>query len=371
MARSTANPSPTGKAIDIAVHIGILALLLAWCLLILKPFVSLVIWAIIIAVTAYPLYRRLNQRLGDRRKLTAALLVAAALLLLIVPSVQLAVSSADSVQSLYAKVQDRQLRIPPPPDDVRNWPLVGDTAHGLWLAASVNLEALLAPYRPQLFAAAKWVLGSIMGTVMGVLGFAASVVIAGILLATAQGGGLMVRRLFVRVAGERGIAFAEISEKTVRSVVKGIIGVSILQSLLAGLGMAVAGVPGAGLWALLCLILAVVQIGIGPVILPVIVYAFWKMGTLTAVALTVWLVALAVADGPLKAVIFGRGAPVPMLVIFLGAIGGFLSIGFLGLFIGAVVLSVSYKLFETWLQEGALPPRATGESAGSAGGEGR
>ncbi len=370
-ARNAGNRSPTEKAIDVALHIGILVLLLAWCLQILKPFASLVIWAIIIAVTAYPLYRRLNQNLGDRRKMTAALMVAAALLLLILPSVHLAVSSADSVQSLYEKAQEGRMRIPPPPDGVRDWPVVGNTVHDLWHAASVNLESLLTPYRSQLFSAAKWVLTSLIGAVMGVLGFAASVVIAGILLATSQGGGLMVRRLFVRLAGERGTAFAEISEKTVRSVVKGIIGVSILQSLLAGLGMAVAGVPGAGLWALLCLILAIVQIGIGPVILPVIVYAFWKMGTLAAVALTVWLVALAVADGPLKAVIFGRGAPVPMLVIFLGAIGGFLSSGFLGLFIGAVVLSVSYKLFETWLQEGVPPPRVSGETGGEEGEEGR
>jgi predicted PurR-regulated permease PerM len=137
----------------------------------------------------------------------------------------------------------------------------------------------------------------------------------------------------------------------VSPIVWGIIGVSIIQALLACLGFAVAGIPATGLWALLCLILAIIQIGIGPVIIPVIIYVFSKMSTLTAVMLTVWLVLLAIADGPLKAVLMGRGASVPMLVIFLGAIGGFISFGFLGLFIGAVILSLVYKLLEVWLQE--------------------
>ena len=137
----------------------------------------------------------------------------------------------------------------------------------------------------------------------------------------------------------------------VSPIVWGIIGVSIIQALLACLGFAVAGIPVTGLWALLCLILAIIQIGIGPVIIPVIIYVFSKMSTLTAVMLTVWLVLLAISDGPLKAVLMGRGASAPMLVIFLGAIGGFISFGFLGLFIGAVILSVVYKLLEVWLQE--------------------
>jgi predicted PurR-regulated permease PerM len=157
----------------------------------------------------------------------------------------------------------------------------------------------------------------------------------------------------VRLAGNRGARITETSVKTVRSVVKGIIGVSIVQSLLAGLGFFVSGIPFAGLWAFLCLILAIIQIGIGPVIVPVIIYAFFKLNTITAVILTIWLVILAIADGPMKAAIMGRGASVPMLVIFLGSIGGFISLGFLGLFIGAVVLSVGYNLFEFWLHEQA------------------
>jgi predicted PurR-regulated permease PerM len=206
-------------------------------------------------------------------------------------------------------------------------------------------------FEPQLKEFAKWLLKTVFGTAVGLLMFAISLIIAGVLMASAKSGGLMAESLFVRLAGDRGADFAKISVKTVRSVVKGIIGVSILQSLLAGLGFAVAGIPAAGLWALLCLILAIIQIGIVPVIIPVIIYAFSKMNSLTAVMVTVWLVLVAISDGPLKAVLMGRGASVPMLGLFLGAIGGFISFGFLGLFIGAVILSVGYKLFEVWLQE--------------------
>lgn len=120
-------------------------------------------------------------------------------------------------------------------------------------------------------------------------------------------------------------------------------------------GTAVAGIPGAGLWALLCPFLAIIQIGVGLVIIPVIIYAFLKMSTLMAVILTVWLVLAALSVGPLKAVLLGRGASVPLVMIFLGAIGGYISFGLLGLFIGAVILSVGYKLLEVWLQEDTQP----------------
>lgn len=178
-------------------------------------------------------------------------------------------------------------------------------------------------------------------------------------MASAKSGGTMAKSMFTRLTGIHGETIVDITLQTIRSVVKGIIGVSFIQAILAGLGFAIAGIPAAGLWAFVCLVAAIVQIGIGPVVLVVIIYAFYTMGKVSAVLLTVWLVLVTVADGPMKAVIFGRGAKVPMLVIFLGAIGGFIAIGFLGLFIGAMVLSVGYKLFEAWLQDRAEQPSET------------
>ena len=133
-------------------------------------------------------------------------------------------------------------------------------------------------------------------------------------------------------------------------MVKGILGVAIIQGFLAGAGFMVAGVPGAGVWAFLCVFLAIIQIGIAPVAIPVIIYMFYRADTLTAGLLMVWLILVMLSDNFLKPILLGRGAPVPMLVIFLGSIGGFISMGFIGLFIGAVVLSLGFKLFQAWLE---------------------
>lgn len=347
--------SITATAVDIAIRLGVLALLFTWCFQILKPFISPVVWAIIIAVAVYPVFERLNAKLGGRRKLTAAILVGFAFLCIILPSVQLAVSSVDSIKTASAKLDVKDLKIPPPPESVKSWPVIGNAVAEWWQGASDNLQSILVKFAPQVTAFLTWLLKTLVGTGVSLLMFAVSLVIAGVLMATANSGGEVARNLFARLAGERGAEFASISGKTVRSVVKGIIGVSIVQALLAGVGFAVAGIPGAGIWALLCLILAITQIGVAPVIIPVIVYAFWKLSTLTSILLTVWLILVAVSDGPMKAVLLGRGATVPMLVIFLGTLGGFISAGFLGLFIGPVVLSVSYKLFEAWLRDSGRP----------------
>ena len=125
---------------------------------------------------------------------------------------------------------------------------------------------------------------------------------------------------------------------------------AIIQGFSAGMGFMVAGVPGAGLWAFLCLFLAIIQIGIAPVAIPVIIYMFYSADTLTAGLLMVWLILVMLSDNFLKPILLGRGAPVPMLVIFLGSIGGFISMGFIGLFIGAVILSLGFKLFREWLK---------------------
>ena len=154
--------------------------------------------------------------------------------------------------------------------------------------------------------------------------------------------------------GERGDEFAEISNVTIKNVAKGILGVAIIQSTLAGIGFILAGVPYAGLWALICLILAIIQIGPALLIIPVIIYLFSTMGLLGAILWTVYFVVVMISDNFLKPILLGKGAPVPMLVIFLGTIGGFITSGFVGMFIGAIILSLGYKLFITWLDEEAV-----------------
>ena len=343
------NKSHVVQVIEIAIKLGALAILIGWCFLILRPFVSLVVWGIIIAVAVYPLHIRLAAILGNRPRPAAAIMTIAALLIIILPGIKLADSTLAGAKALNERLQIESVRIPPPPDGVANWPLIGPTVNKAWRQASDNLTSTMTRFAPQFKAFGKWLLRVALDSGIGLLLFALSIIIAGILLSTAEGGERATRVLFVRLAGRRGAEFADDAKATVRNVVKGILGVAVIQALLAGIGFTVANVPAAGLWAFLCLILAIVQIGIAPVAVPIIIFMFYKASTLTAVLLTVWLVLVMFSDNVLKPILLGRGAPVPMPVIFLGTIGGFMSMGFLGLFVGAVILSVGYKLFEAWL----------------------
>jgi predicted PurR-regulated permease PerM len=260
-------------------------------------------------------------------------------------------SLVEGTKYINERIQRSETIVPPPPENIDKWPVIGKLLKREWNEASANLKATLIRFQPQLKAMGVTLLKSAMGIATGLVQFTLSIIIAGIFMANATGGGQMVKNLFVRLAGERGAEFAEISKKTVRTVVKGILGVAIIQALLAGAGFLVAGVPGAGLWAFLCLFLAVIQIGIFPVVIPVIIYIFSTADTFTAGLLTGWLILVSLTDNFLKPILLGRGAPVPTLVIFLGAIGGFLAMGFIGLFVGAVILSIGFKIFRAWLDE--------------------
>ena len=292
--------------------------------------------------------------------MAAAILTIITLLLIILPSIQMVGSFVDGMTYLNSKVQSGKIKVPPPPDNIESWPVIGKPLKSRWHEASVNLKTTLARYVPQLKAVSLKLLELAMSTTMGLLQFTLSIIIAGVLMANAKEGGNLVRDLFVSLAGERGSDFADISTITIRNVVKGILGVAIIQGLLAGLGFMVAGVPGAGIWAFLCLFLAIIQIGVAPVAIPVIIYMFYSADTLTAGLLMVWLILVMLSDNFLKPILLGRGAPVPMLVIFLGSIGGFLSMGFIGLFIGAVILSLGFKLFRGWLKINSDHTIATG-----------
>jgi predicted PurR-regulated permease PerM len=363
----------TGPVIDIAIRLGVIALMIAMCFNILRPFIFPVIWGTILAIALFPVCRWLGGILGGRIKTASAVITAIMLLGIILPSLHLASSLVDGTKYINERLQGRTMVLPPPPDSIETWPLIGKALKAEWEEASENLGATLARFEPQLKTVSLKLLKLATGTAWGLVQFALSIIIAGIFMAHATGGGKMAKELFVRLAGERGADFADISKTTVRNVVKGILGVAIIQSLLAGVGFIIAGVPGAGLWAFLCLILAIIQIGIFPVIIPVIIYMFYTADTLTAGILTGWLVLVSLLDNLLKPVLLGRGAPVPMLVIFLGAIGGFLSMGFVGLFVGAVVLSIGFKLLRAWLDNisqpestGGRPDDYTGEDSEAA-----
>jgi predicted PurR-regulated permease PerM len=338
-------------AIEITIRLLVLIFIFGWCFEILRPFISPVISAIIIAVALYPLYDSLQRRLKGRRKLAASLITVLFVSLLIVPAWLLADSLIEGVQGLRTAYENGALHIPPPGEQTKDWPRITQPLIDMWQLASTNTSALVSRYSEEIKAGAKVLLGVLQTTGLGIVQLVLSIIIAGFLLYYSKHGGESVKKIFVKLGGDQGAHFAELSESTIRNVIKGVVGVAAIQSMLAAIGFVVAGVPLAGLWTLLCLILAIVQVGIGPVCLIVVIYMYSKSDPLTATLLTGWLVAVTLVDNFLKPILLGRGAKVPMLIVFLGALGGFFATGFVGLFLGAVILSIGYILFQSWLQE--------------------
>jgi predicted PurR-regulated permease PerM len=345
----TVDLASSKRTIDTAIRIGFIALLVYWCLYIFKPFLNPVLWAIIIAVAVYPFYLRFESLLGGRKKLALSLFTMIALAILIIPTVMLGTSLVETVHGVTTGLGDGTLQVPPPPDSVASWPLVGKKVHAAWGAAADNLVDAMKRYAPQLTTVAKWLLAAAAGAGVSVLQFIISILIAAALMANAQRTYQFSQAFAVRLVGERGATFAEIATATIRSVAQGVLGVAVIQSVLAGLGMLVVGVPGAGLWALLVLVLAVVQMPTLLVLGPIMIYVFSSTTTVPAVLFMIWSILVGMSDTFLKPMLLGRGVDLPMLVILIGAIGGMMTSGIVGLFVGAVVLALGYKLFVAWL----------------------
>jgi predicted PurR-regulated permease PerM len=337
------------QLIQVILQLGILVLIFGWCFKMLSPFLSPILWGMIIAVTAYPMYAALRAKLGNRGKLASMLVTVLFLSIVLIPSILLAESLVEGIQHFRETLQGGESLIPPPGDKVKDWPSFTKPVVDIWQSASDNLQGVAVKYKDQLVSGGKYILALIGKTGVGILEFVVSIILAGLFLAYSKEGETMLRSIFVKLAGDKGDELAAVSEGTIRSVVKGILGVAFVQTFMAGLGFFIAGVPAAGLWTFFCLIFAIIQVGVGPILIPVIIYMFNTADTTTAVVFLIWGIIIMVSDNILKPILLGRGAPVPMLVVFLGSIGGFIASGFLGLFLGAVILSLGYKLFQTWI----------------------
>lgn len=339
----------SSRAMAVFLQITAVVLLVALCLWIVAPFITLIIWAVIIAVAIFPAHQKLAAALGGREKLSAAVLVLVGLLILVVPTWLMTESSVSAAKSVGASMQDGAISISPPADKVAEWPLIGKRVHAVWTQAAEDLEGLVNQFQPQLVVVGEAVVKMIGATVLGVLQFVVSIFIAGALLLSASAGYKASCAIATALAGERGKGLTDMSIATIRSVSKGVVGVAIIQALLAGIGLLVMGVPAAGIWAALVLVLAVVQLPPLLVLGPIAVWVFSVADPIPATLFAIYAVLVSLCDSALKPLFLGRGMDIPMLVILIGAIGGALSAGLLGLFLGPVVLAVGYKIITEWM----------------------
>ncbi|PWB76983.1 MAG: AI-2E family transporter [Holophagae bacterium] len=354
------SPEATRRAIELTVRLVLVGLLAYWCFRIFRPFLMPLIWGIVLAVALAPIYLWLEGVLRGRRKLAATLLVVVCLGLLIAPAVALSDSVIDGARFISTKLEQGQqgeLRIPPAPAAVADWPVIGDNIYETWNAAATSLETVLKPFHSQLLAFGGWLITLAKQAALAVIMTAVSLVIAAVLLVRRESAIKAALAIGGRLGGEHGTESVRLAGRAIGTVAKGVVGVAAIQAALAAIGLVAAGVPGAGLWALLVLVLAVAQLPpilvLGPAILYVVASG---AGTATVVLFTIWSLLASFSDAILKPLLLGRGIELPVGVILIGAIGGLILHGLIGLFIGAIVFSIGYRLWGAWMAQ--APPTA-------------
>lgn len=356
---------------DLLVRAGLLIVLVVLCYRIFAPFLTLMVWAVILAVTLFPLHQSMARKFGGRQGLAATVLVIFGIVLIVVPSAVLMSSLGDSVHQFVKDLQSNSLTIPTPRDSVADWPVVGEKLHALWFKAHDDLPALLQSLQPKLGNLTKAALSAVAGIGIGLLLFLAAFIIAGIIMAFGQAGDKSSRAIFERIAGPlRGQEFVKLSAATIRAVALGVIGVAFIQAIIVGLCLLVAGVPWAGVLAAIVLVLGIAQVPALFVTLPAIIY-LWASGdysTGMAITFTVLLAVAGMADNVLKPLMLGRGVDAPMPVVLLGALGGMAASGILGMFVGATLLTLGYKIFMGWVnaKSHVTIPSPTGDTLSEA-----
>jgi len=351
---STISNNPIRKTVETVIRIAILFLVLYWCYGIIKPFIDILLWSVIFAVALFPGYNWLNSKLFGKKALASAVIIITMILLLALPGFLFARSLYDGVAFLKENYEKADILIPAASDKVAELPVVGPFLYEKWNLFSQHMGETLKEYAPQLKQLFVGLISSLASAGIAFIKLIISIIIAGVFLVNSEKGGKLAHEIFIKLIGEKGEEFALLAEKTVRTVIKGIVGVAFIQSTLFGIGMIVAGIPAAGLWFIIALILGIIQIGIFPVALGVIIYAFAAKSTTVAIIFLIWTVLVSLVDNVLKPILLGQGAAVPMPVIFIGAIGGFIYSGLVGLFTGAIIFSVGYKLFLFWLEENKI-----------------
>ncbi len=342
------------QIIHLSIQMLALAFLIIWCFQILAPFFTPIIWAAILAVAMFPMHQKLKRLLKGKGVLAAILMTVFLLIFFISVISWLGFRTGSEIKEEITSFQEGRLKIPPPSEKVKAWPLIGTKAFQAWTQLSNSIENFLQEYPEQIKKAGNYALELVTSSGKAILIFLVSIIISGVFLCYASESAEYARKFFSRLINSSRFDISAIAAITIRNVVRGILGVSLIQSLCAGAGFYVAGIPYAGIWTVLCLILAITQIGIVPVTLGVLIYIWTSGHTTTAILLTIWMIPVGLLDNILKPIMMGKGAPVPMLIIFLGSLGGFMYSGFVGLFTGAVILSLGYRLFDVWMKEAEL-----------------
>lgn len=341
--------------IQLAIRLGLLALLIYWSFVLVRPFVPILAWSVVLAVALYPVFTWLTGALGGRSGLAAIILTCVALAIVIGPAAWLGIGAIEGVRGIADQLSDGHVAVPSPPEGIKDWPLIGAPLYEFWDRASTNLRAVLREVVPHLKPLAGILFTFAGNAGVGMLKFLMAVALAGVLFPYGSQLAAACRGFLSRIVPEQSEHFLDLAGATIRAVSQGVIGVAVLQSLLAGIGFKLAGIPSAGLLAFAVMLLAIVQIGAAIVLLPVMIWIWSAKDFTTALLLTLFFLIVGVMDNVLKPLVMGRGLTTPTLVIFVGVIGGTLAHGIVGLFIGPIILAVAWELTTAWIRDDRAP----------------
>jgi predicted PurR-regulated permease PerM len=340
--------------LDVLIRAGLIAVLAITCFRIFYPFLNLIVWSMILAITLYPLVGKLRGGVLRKSGHAATLIVLVAFVIILVPTWLMGDAIADSLERTMDIAKSGNFQIPPPAESVAAWPLVGQRLYDFWLQAATDLTGLVVKYAPQLKEVGVALLGTVTSLGAGLLVFFVALIVAGIFMAYGEEGTRSAVQIASRLSGpENGPKIAELCTATIRAVAQGVVGIAFIQMLLVGVAFVVMGVPAAGLLSLAVLLLGIMQLPATLITVPVIAFVIATKGVnVGTIIFSIYVFVAGLADNVLKPLLLGRGVDVPMPVVLIGALGGMVTGGVIGLFVGPVVLAVGYQLFWRWVEQG-------------------
>lgn len=338
------------STIDTAIRVGLLALLAYWCLKVLGPFLTVALWSAILAVALYPLFDWLAQRLRSRR-VAATLITVLCLMIVVGPLAWLGFGLIRGVDFIVKGIESKVFAVPLPDESVKDWPLVGEQLYDLWNRAATDTKAILLEAAPSLRPLAEKLVELAGSVVFGLLEFVTSIVIAGFLYTPGPRLIEMFGAFLRRILRQRSDEMVTLAGSTIRNVSRGVVGIALVQAFLAGLGFLAAAIPAAGFLSFLALVLGIIQVGAAVVLVPMVIWSWFAMDTMSALLFTAYMIPVSLIDNVVRPIIMARGLTTPLPVILVGVIGGTLAYGISGLFLGPIVLSVAWALTMAWVHD--------------------
>ena len=352
----TAKPM-RGELTRMVLSVLLIAILIGASFWILRPFLLSAVWAVMIVVATWPLMLKV-QAMVRRRAFAVIAMTGAMLLIFVVPlllAIQALVGNMDAITRWLKSLPSWV--IPPPPEWVSSIPLIGGKIAERWTdIAAAGTSELLTRLQPFMNDAARWLAGAFGSVGVLTIEFFLTVVIAAIMFAQGEAAREAIIRFGRRLAQNRGESVVILAGQAIRAVALGVVVTALVQTVLAGLGLAIAGVPFAGVLTAVILFSCIAQIGPIIVLAPAVIWLFWTDATGWAIALLIWTVIVGALDNILRPMLIRKGADLPLLLIFAGVIGGLIAFGIIGLFVGPVVLAVSYTLLKEWVSEQPMHP---------------